>query len=445
MNHKNKFNFRVLCLVTSLVSVLASCAPSQETASPTSIPPQPTNAEIATLDDESSMLRAGLRYKDASGDMPVSFLDVVAFQAAVNEETETLEVVLQMRDIPPTVTHGQITNLIEYIWTIFVHLDPSEASPADIPGDYYLGLNTTPDNHFIPGTEGASTPMAGEPVSVPINELFENKSIYSSAGRPLSTPNVIANPEQDILIITGRVPGIKSDSVFSFTMSYNESTTDRPDNYVSPELADQSTLFLKAGLSYSDASGDMAVSFLDVVAFQAAINEETEILEVLLQMRDVPPTATHRQIRNVAEYMWEISIFTDPSKLDTTDVQPDYYLFLMTVETDPPTGHGILEPGPGNPKTISIDQIWDAIHVNNQQGDYISGLTAVADPELDTITMRARIPGINSDTALRFATIYFDGTMDRPDNNLPSESAGLATLLPEVTQAPQTSTLPAND
>src|SRR5215207_10923933 len=164
MNPKNKFDFRVFCFVASLVSVLVSCAPAQETPSPTSIPPQPTNAETATLDDESSMFKAGLRYKDASGDMPVSFLDVVAFQAAVNEETETLEVVLHMRDIPFTVTHGQITNLIEFSWVIFVHLDPSEASPANVPGDYYISLNTTADNHFIPGTEGASTPMAGEPV-----------------------------------------------------------------------------------------------------------------------------------------------------------------------------------------------------------------------------------------------------------------------------------------
>jgi hypothetical protein len=304
-----------------------------------------------------------------------------------------------MRDIPSTVTRGQVTNLIEYVWTIFVHLDPSKASPTDIPGDYYISLNTTADNHFRPGTEGASTPVAGELISVPINEVFDNKSIYSSAGRPLSTPSVIANPDLNTLIITGRVPGIKSNSVFSFAMSYNDISTDRPDNYVSPELADQSTPFLNAGLSYSDASGDMAVSFLDVLAFQATINEETEILEVLLQMRDVPPTATHRQIRNVVEYMWEISIFTDPSKLNTNDVQPDYYLFLMTVETDPPTGQEILEPGPGNPKTISIDQLWDTKHVNNQRGDYISGLTAVADPELDTITMRARIPGINSDAA----------------------------------------------
>ena len=134
MNYKTKFNFRVFCLVVALVSVLVSCTAGQETPSPTSVPPQPTNAETATLDDESSMFKAGLRYKDASGDMPVSFLDVVAFQSAVNEDSETLEVVLYMRDIPSTVTRGQMTNLIEYVWTIFVHLDPSKASPTDIPG-----------------------------------------------------------------------------------------------------------------------------------------------------------------------------------------------------------------------------------------------------------------------------------------------------------------------
>ena len=123
LNSTNQSVFQT-SFATLLISLLISCGPGPTLSSPTSIPLQPTKAELETLVDESSMFKAGLRYTDASDDMEVSFLDVVAFQAAVHEESETLEVVLQMRDIPPTVTRGQITNLIEYIWMIFVHLDP---------------------------------------------------------------------------------------------------------------------------------------------------------------------------------------------------------------------------------------------------------------------------------------------------------------------------------
>ncbi|HKY53554.1 MAG TPA: hypothetical protein VJM08_04570, partial [Anaerolineales bacterium] len=106
-----KLNFRnrlVLCFVASLVSTLTSC--SSAPPSPTSIPPQPTSTATATSD----LLEAGRYYSDPSDDMEISFLDVVGFQATVNEESETLEVILQMRDIPLTAPRGQATNVFEY-------------------------------------------------------------------------------------------------------------------------------------------------------------------------------------------------------------------------------------------------------------------------------------------------------------------------------------------
>jgi len=203
-------------------------------------------------------------------------------------------------------------------------------------------------------------------------------------------------------------------------------------------LGEESSM-LKAGLRYSDASGDMEIGFLDVVAFQAAVNEEANILEVLLHMRDVPPTASHRQIRNVAEYMWNVSVFLDPSKIDAADTQADYYLFVMTVETDPPTGQEILEPAPGKPETVPINELWDAKNLNNQQGDYIPGLEAVADPDLDTITLRARIPGITSNSVFSFVTRHYENGEDKPDNFISAGTATLSTPLAEGTRQPSVS------
>ncbi len=198
--------------------------------------------------------------------------------------------------------------------------------------------------------------------------------------------------------------------------------------------------FLQAGRRYGDASGDMEVSFLDVVGFQAAVNEQSEILEVVFQMRDVPPTATYRQIKNQAEYMWEVQVFLDPSEMQATDTRFDYLLTAMTVETDPPTGQEILTPVPGTPEVAPIGQLWDQAWINNQQGDYISDFEPVLDPDRDTITFQARLPDITSKAGFRFATVYYDGVvMDRPDMDSSSESESLSTPLPEATPTPQLS------
>jgi hypothetical protein len=191
----------------------------------------------------------------------------------------------------------------------------------------------------------------------------------------------------------------------------------------------------------------MEVSFLDVIGFQATVNEQSEILEVVFQMRDVPPTATHRQIRNQAEYMWEVEVFLEPSEMLATDPQFDYLLTAMTVETDPPTGQEILTPVPGTPAVVPIDQIWDQAWINNRQGDYISDFEPVLDSDRDTITFRARLPDITSKAGFRFATVYYDGVvMDRPDMDGSSESTSLSTPLPETTPTSQlSSNLPTAD
>ena len=436
LNSPNQYIFRI-CLSILIISLLSSCGskPTFSSPTPTLVPAHPTNAEPATTSDAASIFRAGLRYSDASGDMAISFLDVVAFQAAVNEETETLEVLLHLRDIPPTVPRGQVKNLIEYAWSIFVYLDPSMAVPAEIPGDFYFALNT----NAISPSSGNLTPISGESTEVPINEIFENKNVYRSSGTNAASLDVIANSDLDTLLLKGRVPGIKSNAGFSFAMSYYDGTQDRPDNIIPNDMP-----VFNTGLSYSDTSGDIEASFLDVTAFQAAVNEELEILEIVLHVRDVPPTATRRQMRNVAEYMLRIPVFLDPSTINIANAQADYYLILWTLATDPPTGQAeeILTPRPGEPEVVPIDQLWDDKFINNQRGDYITGVEAIADPDLNTITLKAPIPGITSNAAFSFSTSSYNAERDLPDSVLSSEIANLPTPVAFATQPSGSSATP---
>ena len=218
-----------------LILLLTSCSPAP-TSAPTSLPP--TNIPPTITGNGSSPFQAGKRYYDTSGDMAVSFLDVVAFQATVNEEEETLDVLLWMRDIPDMADRGRVTNLIEYSWTVNVYPDPSQANLADLV-EYYLRLNTSVEEPSA--SANSLTPIPGQPESVPFHQLFENRNIYNSAGQPVERVQVEITPDRNTLRFTGRVPGITPDALFSFDMSYNEDTRDRPDGYVPPEPANLST------------------------------------------------------------------------------------------------------------------------------------------------------------------------------------------------------------
>src|SRR5215212_8831674 len=95
--YMSTFRFCICLLLPVLL--LTSCAPGPTPSSPTPIPPKPTGTTPATTESEFSSFKVGTRYRDTSGDMAIPFLDVVAFEAAVNEETQLLEVAFHMRDI----------------------------------------------------------------------------------------------------------------------------------------------------------------------------------------------------------------------------------------------------------------------------------------------------------------------------------------------------------
>src|SRR5262245_39616805 len=116
---KLNFRSRFSLMLASFALVLASCGSknvptsvsptvtlpptkSTLTAASSTTSPQPTNTESATAtEEESPLFKAGRSYTDSTNDMEVSFLDVVGFQATVDEASETLHVVLHLRDIPP--------------------------------------------------------------------------------------------------------------------------------------------------------------------------------------------------------------------------------------------------------------------------------------------------------------------------------------------------------
>jgi hypothetical protein len=207
------------------------------------------------------------------------------------------------------------------------------------------------------------------------------------------------------------------------------SPTDTPSPAPTTEPIATKSSMLQAGLNYPDAAGDMEISFLDVTGFQATVNEEAEILEVVLHMRDIPPTVTRG---DVGEYMWDIAIFLDPSTIDAANHLPDYGFMVLTANEE------IQTPGPHTSDVIPITQLWDRRIIYNAVGENLSPLEAVADPDANSLTLTGRIPGITSGAVFSFGTVSDDGKIDRPDSYVPPESANRSTPLPENTQTPPT-------
>lgn len=318
-----------------LIILLTSCS-----LAPTPTPlstPMPTNSPPATSGTSSSPFQTGRRYYDASEDMAVSFLDVVAFQATVNEEAETLDVLLWMRDIPETADRGQVTNLIEYSWTINVYPDPSQANPADL-AEYLLRLYTSVED---PSASGNSlTPIPGQPESVPFHQLFENRNIYNSTGQSVESVQVNISPDRNTLRFTGRVPGITSSAVFSFEMIYNEATSDRPDNYIPPVLANLSTPLPEVTFPAIDNTTQL-VPIGNVRAFPGPEHYAGDILtfgiqappgfdesvKVYMALDDGKPTET------LETFYWFGQVIV-PSALETTALTGSHTIKFTTEDGD---------------------------------------------------------------------------------------------------------------
>jgi hypothetical protein len=247
--------------------------------------------------------------------MSVGFLDVIAFRANVHEQEENVEVVLRMRDIPDTATLGQVTNLVEYLWAVYVYLDPSTENPAAQPSDYYFGLNTLIDD---PNAD-RNQPVPGTPVSVPFHELLEVKSIYSASGSE-SMPQVNINPDLNTLTLTGHIPGITSDSEFSFSMDYYDGTKDRPDVDVPDVSSNPSTALPEATQAAQTPGEEMSqlIPAEDVYAYPGPEHYAGDVLTFAI------PTD-----RSFPEGIFHVSMTLDDA--EPRDVEATYSFFHQVI------------------------------------------------------------------------------------------------------------------
>jgi hypothetical protein len=338
-------NQLVFCLAVSLISTLTSCAPTARTTTPisTSTPLVQPTTEVRPVETRVEpkfpppTFKADQSYSDSANDMPVSFLDVVSFRAHVDEQEETVKVVLRMRDIPYVAPLGGVTNLLEYFWAVYVYRDPSTDAQAATPVDYYFGLNTMIDDPYA----NTTAPILGTPVTVPIHAIFEVISIYSASGSE-SKPTVEVSPDIDTLTLAGHIPGITSGSQFSFSIEYYDGTKDRPDVAPSPVSTSLSTplpeatqpaptpeegtsQLISAGNVYAFPGPDHYAGDVLTLVVQNDGNVPEETFLVSITLDNMPP-------RDVPANALPFRQVVIPIALDTTDLLGQHTLRLTTAD-----------------------------------------------------------------------------------------------------------------
>lgn len=230
----NSCTSQALTPASSLTPTEALSAPSSPTPTPVEalsapVSPTPTPAEATcpgpATDGGSSMFRADSRYSDKAGDMENSLLDVIGFETKIDEQSETLEVVLYMRDITPTVTLKQILDFAENMAGISVFLKLPSDGLENAALDFGFSVATTS------GNENILTPVSGTETPVSIDQLWDDKIASNASGEALSELDVVADPDADTWTMRGHLPGITCRAVFGFFTFYSVDKMDMPDNF----------------------------------------------------------------------------------------------------------------------------------------------------------------------------------------------------------------------
>jgi hypothetical protein len=195
-----------------------------------------------------------------------------------------------------------------------------------------------------------------------------------------------------------------------------------------------------AGFKYHDPVDDVTPGLLDVIGFQATVDEETETVEAIFTMRDIPPTAARGLTRNVIEYQWDVSIYLNPGHTTSEPPPADYSFHILSFTLDPTTGINPADesniPATSEPDIVPIDQLWTSATINDPFNESIGSLTVIVDPSTDMLTLRGVVPGITSGAGFKFSTQPFGGIEDQPDDFVPDGPATPSAVVQHANPGP---------
>ena len=342
------------------------------------------------------LIRPGQTATDGVSDVPAAYLDIVEVSSFLSGET--LTVALRFSDIPETLVFNRtdtLVNRMEYSWGVAIDVD-ADPETGDGGFDYLLSAH-----HIVwPGHVGDNTVAPIEEVAKA--DVWEMKPGGIIEG--LRDASLEASAETDMMILSGRIPGITPDSRLSFTTFKHLGESD--------ELGCQDPPVILTTTSRS-ASGDDShalVGHIDIRGVTTALDGET--LSVTFELRDIPETLTFARTgvpEDALEYSWEVSIDVDNDP-ETGSGGFDYMLsagyFVPRFAQGSNTVAEITQPGFVKASLWGLDR--ERYRVLAEAD--VEFKVSVDD---NTITLTGEIPGITAESPLKFrAYDFFAGSVE---------------------------------
>ena len=360
------------------------------------------------------LIKPGQTAIDEVSDVTAAYLDIVEVSTSLSGET--LTVAFHFRDIPETLTFnrtGILENYMEYMWGVSVDID---ADPETGDGGFEYLLSAY---HIVtPGQKGNNREAALDWVTTASVWEMQPGGIITE----LRDASLEVSAETDMMMLSGRIPGITPDSRLSFRTYEHSSQPDELGCQEPPGIVTSSSR------SASDNVSRALIGHIDIRGVTATVEGET--LTVTFQLRDIPETLTFARTgvpAHALEYNWEVSVDVDNDP-ETGSGGFDYMLsagyFVPRFAQDSNTVAGITQPG------FVEASIWGL----DREGYRV---LAEADVEVEvsaddnTITLSGEIPGITAESPLKFrAYDFFAGSVEMSSHD-PSITGFAADITPE--------------
>ena len=351
------------------------------------------------------LIKPGQTAIDEVSDVSAAYLDIV--EVSTSLAGETLTAVFRFRDIPETLTFnrtGTLENHKEYSWGVSIDVD-NDRGTGDGGFEYLLSAH-----HIV------WPPHAGDNTEAPIEEVAEADVWEMQPGgiiAALSDASLEVSPETDMMMLSGRIPGITPDSRLSFRTFENLGELDEVGCQEPPSILASSNQCdvdgaVTPGESVIDDVSDSLPAHMDVTEISSSLSGET--LTVVFHLRDVPETLTFERTgvpKYDLEYSWEVSIDVDGNQ-NTGVAGFEYILSSVYVAAYGSSGSDrstAITTANLQTNTWHLKSTGEAF----PEFDFLEWARIEVSAEEDTITLSGEIPGITADSQLAFIVYDYLG------------------------------------
>ena len=345
------------------------------------------------------LIKPGQTAIDEVSDVTVAYLDILEVSTSLSGEI--LTAVFRFRGIPETLTFnraGILENHMEYSWGVLIDAD-ADPETGDSGFEYLLSAH-----HIV------WPPHAGDNTEAPIEEVAKADVWEMQPGGSITAlrdASLEVSAETDMMMLSGRIPGITPDSRLSFRTFEHRGESDEAGCQEPPSILASSNQCdideaVTPGESVIDDVSDALPAHMDVTEISTSLSGET--LTVVFHLRDVPEELTFNRtgvLENAIEYGWEVSIDVDGDQ----ETGVGGFEYILSAMDGPFSASGVRDRSVALVADNLQTNTWHLKSVGNAsfpEIDILGWARIEVSAQEDTITLSGEIPGITAESQLAF-------------------------------------------